>query len=216
MLIWTGVFLIYASTFPWQKKELTFPWPALECLKFSTWAGLRHLMHFYVGTPQPLGNLQFCKYKLLLYGKAWRRLSSKRLKRHMNWCVWIMCPDVSLEKKSCFSSVESCEPLKCHHEKLHEQTRFPSRTDEISFLYVSPKSNWLRKRAQNSGLWCQRELWIETLQSFLLPENSTRHTATSSGVNVENRDSERYFKLFNHLLLREDDEVPQNAHWFEN
>ena len=48
-----------------------------------------------------------------------------------------------------------------------------------------------------------------------LAKNSTRHTATSSDVNIEKRDSEN-FQLFNHLLLREDGEVPQNAHWFEN
>ena len=50
---------------------------------------------------------------------------------------------------------------------------------------------------------------------FLLPKNSTRHTATSSGVNVENRDSEN-FTLFNHILLREDGEVPQKSRWLEN
>ena len=42
----------------------------------------------------------------------------------------------------------------------------PSLTDEISLLYVSPKSNCLRKMAQNSRLWCQHKLWIETLQRF--------------------------------------------------
>ena len=46
----------------------------------------------------------------------------------------------------------------------------PSRTDEISLLYVSPKSNCLTKMAQNSRLWCQRELWIETLQRFFVAE----------------------------------------------
>ena len=41
-----------------------------------------------------------------------------------------------------------------------------------------------------------------------LAKNSTRHTATSSDVNIEKRDSET-FQLFNHLLLREDGEVPK-------
>ena len=40
-----------------------------------------------------------------------------------------------------------------------------SRTDEILLLCVSPKSNCPRKIAQNSRLWCRRELWIKTLQS---------------------------------------------------
>ena len=40
-----------------------------------------------------------------------------------------------------------------------------SLTDEILLLYVSPKSNCPRKMAQNSRLWCRRELWIKTLQS---------------------------------------------------
>ena len=41
-----------------------------------------------------------------------------------------------------------------------------------------------------------------------LAKNSTRHTATSSDVNIKQRDSET-FQLFNHLLLREDGEVPK-------
>ena len=40
-----------------------------------------------------------------------------------------------------------------------------SRTDEILLLCVSPKSNCPRKMAQNSRLWCRRELWIKTFQS---------------------------------------------------
>ena len=52
----------------------------------------------------------------------------------------------------------------------------PSRTDEISLLHVSPKSNCLRKMAQNSVLWCRRELWIKTLQRFFVAEAfSTTH-----------------------------------------
>ena len=39
-------------------------------------------------------------------------------------------------------------------------------TDKISFLQVSPKSNCLRR------LWCQRELWIETIQHDTLPRSS--------------------------------------------
>ena len=42
---------------------------------------------------------------------------------------------------------------------------------------------------------------------------STQHTATSYDVNVEKGESERNFKLFNHLLLREDGEEPQNPRW---
>ena len=122
-----------------------------------------------------------------------------------------MCLDFSLAKKK-EADFQVWEVAK-HWNALVKRFRkklgsLPSRTDDISFLYVSPKSNCLTKMAQNSRLWCQRELWIETLQIFLLPENSTRHAATSSCVNVENRDSERYFKLFNHLWWRGSPKCP--------
>ena len=52
----------------------------------------------------------------------------------------------------------------------------PSRTDEILFLYVSPKSNCLTKMAQNARLWCQHKLWIETLHSFFVAQEfNTTH-----------------------------------------
>ena len=38
---------------------------------------------------------------------------------------------------------------------------------------------------------------LKHFRGFSLPKHSTRHTATSSDVNIENRDSERHFKLFN-------------------
>ena len=52
----------------------------------------------------------------------------------------------------------------------------PSRTDEILFLHVSPKWNCLTKRAQNSRLWYQHKLWIETLHKFFVAQEfNTTH-----------------------------------------
>ena len=52
----------------------------------------------------------------------------------------------------------------------------PSRTDEILFLYVSPKWNCLTKKAQNSRLWYQHKLWIETLHRFFVAQEfNTTH-----------------------------------------
>ena len=73
-------------------------------------------MYFYAGIPQLMGNLQVFKYKLLLYGKAWRRVFQATKTTYK-----------SVGKRAEFSSVGSREPLKCHHEKVHEETRFPSK-----------------------------------------------------------------------------------------
>ena len=87
--------------------------------------------------------------------------------------------------------------------------------EPVCFWYILDVP--LAKKRADFQVWKVANHWNATTKSgFLLPENSTRHTATSSGVNIENRDSETYFKLFNHLLLREDCEVPQNPHWLEN
>ena len=98
----------------------------------------------------PMGNLQFCKYKLLLYGKVWRRFSSDQ----NNIWTWT----------GVFLIYASTFPWKMKR-FMKKLGSLPSRADEISLLFVSPKSNCLRKMAQNSRLWCQRELWIKTLQS---------------------------------------------------
>ena len=54
-------------------------------------------------------------------------------------CVCLLCLEFSLEKKSCFSCVESREPLKCHHEKVHEETRSPSvrHTKTVGLVFIS-------------------------------------------------------------------------------
>ena len=91
----------------------------------------------------------------------------------------------------------------------------PSRTDEILFLYVSPKSTAWQKWHKMPVFGANISFELKHFIAFLLPKNSTRHTATSSGVNVENRDSEN-FTLFNHILLREDGEIPKKSRWLEN
>ena len=134
-----------------------------------------------------MGNIQFCNYKLLLYGKAWRRLSSDQ---NDIWTgVFLICLDFLLEKPDF-------------------QTRFPSKPHWRDLLLLcEPKIKLPNKNGTKfPSLVPTGALNWNTSEYFLLPKNSTRHTATSSDVNVEKRDSEN-FQLFNHLLLREDGEI---------
>ena len=78
---------------------------------------------------------------------------------------------------------------------------FPSRPphggDSRSHV-MSPKSNCLRNMAPNSEGSRPRVSLVPTgalnwnTSEFLLAKNSTRHTATSSDVNIEKRDSENF------------------------
>ena len=138
----------------------------------------------------PMGNLQFRNYNLLLHGKACRRLSS--VQNNMNWCVFDM-PQLSLRKKS-FQVWEVANHWNATTKRFMKKLpSLPSCTDEISLLYVSPKSNCLTKLAQNSRLWCQQELWIETLQRvFVAQEFNTTHCHI---VRCQRRES-RFWKVF--------------------
>ena len=152
-----------------------------------------------------MGNLQFCKYKFLLYGKDWRRLSSDQ---NDIWTgVFLICL-LYLSKKTDFQVSGGGEPLKCHHEKVHEETRFPPKPHWRDLGFAGePKIKLLNQNlAQNSRLWCQHKLWIETLQRFFCCPRIQHDTATSSCVNVEDGEI---------LWLREDDELG-NAPWLEN
>ena len=127
-----------------------------------------------------------------------------------------MCLDFPLEKKL-ISSVESREPLKCQSEKVHEEARLPPKPHWRDLVLICEPKNqtawqkWHKMPVFGANISFELKHFI----AFLLPKNSTRHTATSSGLNVENRDSEN-FNLFNHILLREDGEVPQKSRWLEN
>ena len=150
---------LWLLTHKLRPRQLRRNWETapLPCLSFFTWAGLEHLMCFLCWhTTTVWATYRFsstsCSNMVKLGGASF-----KRLKRHLN--QW--------EKGLNFQVWEVANHWNATSKRFMKKLgSLPSRTDEISFLYVSPKSNCLTKMAQNSRLWCQRELWIETLQRF--------------------------------------------------
>ena len=83
------------------------------------------------------------------------------------------------------------EPLKCQSEKVHEEIRFSSQPHWRDLVIIcEPKIKLPKKNGTKfPSLVPTQALNWNTSEVFLLPKNSTRHTATSSCVNVEKRDS---------------------------
>ena len=130
------------------------------------------------GTTQEFvsGTFRGCKFQFCLLAKSFISVNSgscSHINFHqtvMNWYVFAMPWIILGEKQLIFQVFQVWEVANHWNDRVKRFMKklgsLPSRTDEISLLYVSPKSNCLRKMAQNSRLWCQHKLWIETLQRF--------------------------------------------------
>ena len=127
------------------------------CFKFSTWELRRFIDLKRSVNCNPMGNIQFCNYNLFLYAKAWRRVFQATKTTYKpagnkgaDFQVWEVANHWNATTKRFMKKLGS----------------LPSRTDEIGFA-GEPKIKLPNQNlAQNSRLWCQHKLWIETLQRF--------------------------------------------------
>ena len=120
----------------------------------------------------------------VLSHSAW---SFKRLKPHIWTGVFLICL-LYLKYLLIVWSVESSRTTEMlTSEKVHEETRFPPKPHWRDLGFAGePKIKLPNQNlAQNSRLWCQHKLWIETLQRFFCCPRIQHDTATSSCVNVE-------------------------------
>ena len=106
------------------------------CFKFSTWELRRFIDLKRSVNCNPMGNIQFCNYNLFLYAKAWRRVFQATKTTYKpagnkgaDFQVWEVANHWNATTKRFMKKLGS----------------LPSRTDEISALQVSPKSNCLTK-----------------------------------------------------------------------
>ena len=169
------------------------------------------------GTTQEFvsGTFRGCKFQFCLLAKYFDSVNSGSCS-HINFDQTVMnryvfdMPWISIgEKQLIFHVWEVANHWNARVKRFMKKLgSLPSRTDEISLLHVSPKSNCLRKMAQNSRLWCRRELWIKTLQSpevFCCPRIQ-HHTLPHRLVSTSRIEI---------LWLREDGGWG-NAPWLEN
>ena len=154
------------------------------------------------GTTQEFvsGTFRGCKFQFCLLAKYFISVNSdscSHINFHqtvMNWYVFAMPWIILGEKQLIFQVWEVANHWNARVKRCMKKLgSLPSRTDEISLLYVSPKSNCLTQMAQNSRLWCQRELWIETLQRFFVAE--AFNTTHCHIVRCQRRES-RFWKAF--------------------
>ena len=188
----------------------------LLCLKFSTWAGLKHLYSLPLSASQPLGyrscldTPQRYLYTNELFktkhAASWWRYWGARMVQIYQWwdvfqqmtvlsshqehpkCEKIMLfnhADFQVTKTTyepvCFwyastfpweinwfSSVGSRQPLKCHHEKVHEEARFP------------PKPHWRDLGFIGESCYCLPVCFLR----FLKHNNTHIHTKTYKQANL--------------------------------
>ena len=178
------------------------------------------------GTTQEFvsGTFRGCKFQFCLLAKYFISVNSGSCSHTnfhqtvMNWYVLAMPWIILGEKQLIFQVWEVAnhwnDRVKSCMKKLGS---LPSRTDEISLLYVSPmpKIKLLNKNGtkfpslvptgtlnwNTSEVFCCRSIQHDTLPHRQM---STSRIEILKGISNFS------------ILLREDDEVPKNAHWFEN
>ena len=145
-----------------------------------------------------MGNIQFCNYNLLLYAKAWRRVFQATKTTYKpagnkgaDFQVWEVANHSNATTKRFMKKLGS----------------LPSRTDEISALQVSPKSNCLTK------IWHKIPVFGANT-SFELKHFRGFFVAQKFNTTLPHRPASMS-KMTEILWLGEDDELG-NAPWLEN